>query len=107
MTCVTSHFDFPPFKNISIEILLDVGFGFQKRKRLSVIIERDDIILSRRGYLGPVLQLRSQNQKIYFWNETWVADGHVTNNVRVDSTVKQEVLGRTNRLLSFDTTRTA
>ncbi|XP_050498656.1 sex-lethal homolog isoform X2 [Diabrotica virgifera virgifera] len=61
---------------------------FLKRSRKSIIIECDDIITWRRNYLTCIKQCKSKGKPIYYFDETWVNEGHIKDKVWVDTDIK-------------------
>ena len=78
----------PCFKRSTFHtLLLEIGFQFIKRSKVNVIIDRDDIVLWRRRYLRNIRRYRSENRKIYYLDETWLNEGHVTSSAWADTTM--------------------
>ncbi|CAI6353612.1 unnamed protein product [Macrosiphum euphorbiae] len=51
-------------------ILKDLQFEYVKKNRNSALLEREDLITWRRGYLDKIRHYRSQNRPIYYLDET-------------------------------------
>lgn len=63
----------PNFKRTSLyRLLIDIGFEFVKRKNKCMLIDRGDLILSRRRYLREIRQFRKEGKKIYYMGDTWM-----------------------------------
>lgn len=91
LTAVNDDSGLPSFKRTTLyKILQEIGFVFVKRNRQSILIDRDDITVWRREYIRTVRKFRNEGRKFYYLDETWVNEGHVTNKVWVDSTVKNK-----------------
>lgn len=89
LSAVNSDPDLPNLKKSSLHTLLkETGFEFISRKRKTVIVDRDDIILWRRNYLRKIREFRQQQRKVYYLDETWVNEGHTTTKAWSDTTVK-------------------
>lgn len=81
--------DLPNFSLSTIlRLMKDIGFVYSKRKRNSILIEREDIQQWRRKYLRNIRKFRSEGRPIYYTDETWVNFGHTKANVWQDTTVK-------------------
>ncbi|KFM67361.1 hypothetical protein X975_10475, partial [Stegodyphus mimosarum] len=48
----------------------DLGFAYRKRKRQSILIERDDIQCWRHRYLRDIKKYHAQGRTIYYTDET-------------------------------------
>jgi len=78
----------PDLKRSSFQKLLkDLQFEYVKKNRNSALIEREDLISWRRGYLFKMRHYRAQNRPIYYLDETWVNAGETHNRAWVDTTV--------------------
>lgn len=52
-----------------------------KRNRGSVLIERNDIIKWRAKYLRTIKKYRIEGRNIYYFDETWINEGHIKEKV--------------------------
>lgn len=50
-----------------------------KRKRQSLLKEKDEIVNWRHRYLRDIRRIREDGKKIYYLDETWVNAGHTVN----------------------------
>jgi len=71
-------------------VLLKMQFTYIKRKRHSVLSEREDLIIWRRNYLHDLRKFRSQGRTIYYLDETWVNAGDCSDTVWHDATIKSK-----------------
>nr|CAD7256674.1 unnamed protein product [Timema shepardi] len=67
--------------------LIDIGFKFIRRKRNSLLLDRDDIIAWRHRYLRAIKKHRESNRNIVFTDETWCNSGHTTSKSWMDTTI--------------------
>ncbi|XP_060878094.1 uncharacterized protein LOC132950594 [Metopolophium dirhodum] len=78
----------PDLKRSSFHKLLkDLQFEFVKKNRNSALLEREDLISWRRGYLYKIRSYRVQNRPIYYLDETWVSAGETHSKAWVDTMV--------------------
>lgn len=70
------------------KILKELGFIYSSRKRNSILIERPEITEWRHRYLRQIKRYREQKRNIVYTDETWVNEGHTTNKVWQDTTIK-------------------
>lgn len=70
------------------KLLKSIGFEFIKKNKLSIIFDRDDILMWRRSYLRSINKYRHENRHIFYLDKTWVNEGHTTSKVWSDSTIK-------------------
>lgn len=81
----------PDLPNISLStlrrLLIDMGFEFVKRKRDSLLIDRDDIIAWRHSYLRSIKRHRAANRSIVYTDETWINAGSTTSKSWIDKTI--------------------
>ena len=81
--------DLPNMGRTSLHKLLkSIGFEFIKKNKLTIIFDRDDILMWRRSYLRSIKKYRHDNRHIFYLDETWVNEGHTTSKVWSDSTIK-------------------
>lgn len=59
-----------------------------KRKRQSLLKEKNEIVNWRHRYLRDIRRIREDGKKIYYLDEAWVNAGHTVNKVWIDETVK-------------------
>lgn len=98
----------PDLKRSSFHKLLkDLQFEFVKKNRNSALLEREDLISWRRGYLYKIRSYRAQNRPIYYLDETWVNAGETHSMVtssrdaflRGLTTGQKEPSGKSKRLI--------
>nr|CAD7392592.1 unnamed protein product [Timema cristinae] len=65
----------------------DIGFKFIRRKRNSLLLDRDDIVAWRHRYLRAIKKHRESNRNIVFTDETWCNSGHTTSKSWMDTTI--------------------
>ncbi|RVE52537.1 hypothetical protein evm_002931 [Chilo suppressalis] len=69
-------------------VLKHLKFKYGSRKRRSCLTDRQDLILWRRLYLTTIKKYRRQGKIIYYQDETWINEGHITDKVWVDTTIE-------------------
>lgn len=77
----------PCFKRTSLyRIIKKLDFVSTKRKRCSVLTEREDLIASRRNYLSDVRKYRAEGRSIYYLDEAYVnvQNDNATETVKTD-----------------------
>lgn len=63
----------PDFKRTSLySVIKKLDFVFTKRKRCSVLTEREDLLLWRQNYLYDVRKYREEGRTVYYLDETWL-----------------------------------
>jgi len=62
-----------------------LDFVFEKRKRCSVLTEREDLIVWRRTYLYNIRKYRQEGRQIYYLDETWLNAGDCVDRVWKDN----------------------
>ncbi|XP_060881664.1 uncharacterized protein LOC132953146 [Metopolophium dirhodum] len=78
----------PNFKRTSLYcVIKKLDFVFTKRKRCSVLTEREDLIVWRRRYLYDVRKYRAEGRTIYYLDDTWLNTGDCVDRVWKDNTV--------------------
>lgn len=78
----------PNFKRTTLySTIKKLDFVFEKRKRCSVLTEREDLIVWRRTYLYNIRKYRQEGRQIYYLDETWLNAGDCVNRVWKDNTV--------------------
>lgn len=74
----------PDFKRTTLySVIKKLDFVFTKRKRFSVLTEREDLLVWRQNYLYDVRKFRQEGRTVYYLDETWVNTGD--GNVWVDN----------------------
>lgn len=85
---VNSDPDLPNFKRSTFHKFLKLlNFEFVKRRRNSILLDREDISVWRREYLCLLKKYRAEGRRVYYLDETWVNEGHTVSKVWVDKTV--------------------
>lgn len=80
----------PNFKRTTLyTIIKKLDFVFTKRKRCSVLTERD-LLVWRQNYLYDIRKHREDGRTIYYLDETWLNAGDCTEKVWVDQTVQSK-----------------
>lgn len=88
LTAVNEDNSLQNFKRSTFhKMLKSMNFVYQKKKRNSALLERNDIVSWRRRYLESIKHYRQQGRPIYYLDETWVNAGETTNKTWVDKTV--------------------
>ncbi|CAI6376480.1 unnamed protein product [Macrosiphum euphorbiae] len=81
----------PNFKRTTLyNIIKKLDFVFTKRKRCSVLTEREDLIVWRRKYLYDIRKYRNEGRSIYYLDETWLNAGDCVDRVWIDKTVRSK-----------------
>jgi hypothetical protein len=81
----------PNFKRtVLYETIKKLDFVFTKRKRCSVLTEREDLLVWRHNYLYDIRKYRKKGRCIYYLDETWLNAGECTDKVWVDKSVLSE-----------------
>ncbi|XP_060846134.1 uncharacterized protein LOC132925787 [Rhopalosiphum padi] len=76
------------FKRTSLyRVIKNLDFVFTKRKRCSVLTEREDLIVWRRKYLYDIRKYREEGRTIYYLDETWLNAGDCVDRVWKNNTV--------------------
>lgn len=76
LNVVNADESLPDFKRTTFyHVLKKLQFKYVKRNRKSLLIDRDDIALWRVKYLNTMLQIRAENKKCYYTDETWLNEG--------------------------------
>ncbi|XP_051158574.1 uncharacterized protein LOC127279959 [Leptopilina boulardi] len=80
--------EFPKLCRSSIHsVLKELKFTYQKRKRNSVLLERNDLVLWPREYLEKIRKYCEEGKTIYFLDETWINVGDVSSRAWYDETI--------------------
>ncbi|CAI6364423.1 unnamed protein product [Macrosiphum euphorbiae] len=78
----------PNFKRTTLySTIKKLDFVFEKRKRCSVLTEREDLIVWRRNYLYNIRKYRQEGRQIHYLDETWLNAGDCVDRVWKDNTV--------------------
>lgn len=72
------------------ETIKKLDFVFTKRKRCSLLTEREDFLLWCQNYLYNVRKFRSAGRTIYYHDETWVNVGDCVEKAWVDKTIRSK-----------------
>ncbi|CAI6370564.1 unnamed protein product [Macrosiphum euphorbiae] len=81
----------PDFKRTSLYSLIKkLDFVFTKRKRCSVLTEREDLLVWRQNYLYDVRKYREEGRTVYYLDETWLNSGDCVDKVWVDQTIRSK-----------------
>lgn len=81
----------PNFKRTTLyHIIKKLDFVFTKRKRCSVLTEREDLLVCRHNYVYDIRKYRRQGRPIYYLDETWINAGDCVNETWVDKTVRSK-----------------
>ncbi|KAJ4436153.1 hypothetical protein ANN_18783 [Periplaneta americana] len=81
-------------------ILKDMGFEFTRRKKNSMLIDRDDIIAWRYRYLRAIRSRRANNRNIVYTDETWINAECTTSKSWVDTTIASASQARKEGLMT-------
>jgi len=78
----------PNFKRTGMyNIIKKSNFILTKRKRCSVLTEREHLIAWRRNYLHDIRKYRKEGRSIYYLDETWLNASDYVNHAGIDKTV--------------------
>ncbi|KAL4112125.1 hypothetical protein QTP88_015973 [Uroleucon formosanum] len=81
----------PNFKRTTLYTTIKkLDFVFTKRKRCSVLTEREDLLVWRQNYLYDVRKFREEGRAIYYLDETWVNAGDCVDKLWVDKSIKSK-----------------
>ncbi|XP_050065224.1 uncharacterized protein LOC126554173 [Aphis gossypii] len=81
----------PDFKRTSLYSLIKkLDFVFTKRKRCSVLTEREDLLVWRQNYLYYVRKYREEGRTVYYLDETWLNAGDCVDKVWADQTIRSK-----------------
>jgi len=81
----------PNFKRTSFYTTIKkLDFEFTKRKRCSVLIEREDLFVWRQNYIYNIRKYRNEGRTIYYLGETWVNADDCVEKLCVDNTIKSK-----------------
>lgn len=82
----------PSLPNLKDKVLRrtmrQMNFRYLNRKRKSVLVEKDEIVLWRRKYLSRIRDYRNEGRKIYYTDETWLNEGHTVMKVWQDLSIE-------------------
>lgn len=91
LTAVNEDPLLPNFKRTTLyKTIKKLDFVFIKRKRFSVLTDRDDLIVWRRSYLYNIRKYRRELKTIYYLDETWLNAGDCVDRVWHDKTVNSK-----------------
>ena len=89
VSIVNEDDDLPTFSKTTMRrLLLDIRFKYIKRKRESLLIDREDIVAWRHRYLHSIRDERVKEKTIVYTDETWAYAGHTKSRVWVDTSIK-------------------
>jgi len=78
----------PNFKRtVLYETIKKLDFVFTKRKRCSVLTEREDLLAWRHNYLYVIRKYRKEGRCMYYLDETWLNARDCTDKMWVDKSV--------------------
>lgn len=81
----------PNFKRTTLYTTIKkLDFVFTKRKRCSVLTEREDLLVWRQNYLYDIRKFREEGRTIYYLDETWVNTGDCVDKLWVDKSIKSK-----------------
>ncbi|CAI6345238.1 unnamed protein product [Macrosiphum euphorbiae] len=81
----------PNFKRTTLYTTIKkLYFVFTKRKRCSVLMEREDLLVWRQNYLYDVSKFREEGRTVYYLDETWVNTGDFVDKLWVDKSIKSK-----------------
>lgn len=74
----------PNFKRTTLyRIIKQLDFEFVKRKRCSVLTEKDELIACRRNYTKNIRKYRNEGRSIYYLDVNWMNFGDLIETVRL------------------------
>ncbi|KAL4104685.1 hypothetical protein QTP88_019968 [Uroleucon formosanum] len=78
----------PNYKRTTLyTIIKKLDFVFIKRKRCSVLTEREDLLVWRQNYIDDIRKYREEGRTVYYLDETWVNAGDCVEKLWVDKTI--------------------
>ncbi|KAL4101079.1 hypothetical protein QTP88_021099 [Uroleucon formosanum] len=78
----------PNYKRTTLyTIIKKLDFVFTKRKRCSVLTEREDLLVWRQNYIDDIRKYREEGRTVYYLDETWVNAGDCVEKLWVDKTI--------------------
>lgn len=81
----------PNFKRTSLYTTIKkLGFVFTKRKRCSILTEREDLLVWRQNFVYDIRKYRNEGRSIYYLDETWLNVGDCVDKCWNDRTVKSK-----------------
>lgn len=81
----------PDFKRTTMyKTIKKLDFVFTKRKRCSVLTEREDLLVWRQNYLYDIRKYREEGHTVYYLDETWVNAGDCVEILWVDKTIRSK-----------------
>lgn len=88
LTAVNENPSLPNFKRTTLfKVIKQLNFVYTKRKRCSVLTERNDPICWRQRYLYDIRKYRTEGRTVYYLDETWLNAGDCVEHVWVDTTI--------------------
>lgn len=88
LTAVNENPSLPNLKRTTLfKVIKKLDFVFTKRKKCSVLTERDDLICWRQRYLYDIRKYREEGRTVYYLDETWLNAGDCVDHVWVDTTI--------------------
>ncbi|XP_060864304.1 uncharacterized protein LOC132940594 [Metopolophium dirhodum] len=81
----------PNFKRTTFYTTIKkLDFVFTKRKRCSVLTEREDLLVWRQNYIYDVRKFREEGRTVYYLDETCVNEGDCVDKLWVDKSIKSK-----------------
>ncbi|KAL4154004.1 hypothetical protein QTP88_001837 [Uroleucon formosanum] len=88
LTAVNENPSLPNYKRTTLfKVIKKLDFVFTKRKRCSVLTERDDLICWLQCYLYDIRKYRNEGRTVYYLDETWLNTGDCVDHVWMDTTI--------------------
>lgn len=85
---INEDLDLPRLSDRTVyRVLKDIGFEKQRRRRQSLLIERNDIVAWRQRYLRCIRNYRREGRPVFYVDETWVTAGETKKRVWTDTNV--------------------
>lgn len=85
----------PDFKRTTLySVIKKLDFVFTKRKRCSVLTEREDLLVWRQNYLYDIRKYREEGRTVYYLDETWLNAGDCVDKFWVDKIRQNSVKTR-------------
>lgn len=79
----------PNFKRTTLYTTIKkLDFVFSKRKRYSVLTEREDLLVWRQNYLYDIRKYREEGRTVYYLDETWLNAGDCVEKLWLDKTIR-------------------
>lgn len=91
LEAVNSDPALPDFKRTTLYTTIKkLDFVFTKRKRCSVLTEREDLLVWRQNYLYDIRKYREEGRTVYYLDETWINAGDCVEKLWVDKTIRSK-----------------